>query len=211
MCGRFVIDDSGDVAEIRKIFEELKKHYGSTVEFQNVKAGEIYPTDTVPVIIPAEEMRIDAVPMQWGIINRRDNSLVINARSEGVYGKAMFKESIINKRCIIPSTGFYEWAKLDQYNKKEKYLIKPARTPMLYLAGIYTKFRDPSVPNKEHVRFAVMTREAMGYVRSLHTRMPVTVERKDILKWLNGGPDNINEIFNGQMPEYAFTNLGSVG
>ena len=212
MCGRFVIDDSGDVAEIRKIFEELKKHYGSTVEFQNVKAGEIYPTDTVPVIIPAEEMRIDAVPMQWGIINRRDNSLVINARSEGVYGKAMFKESIINKRCIIPSTGFYEWAKLDQYSKKEKYLIKPGDNPMLYFAGIYEKLPDPIEPGKEQVRFVIMTREARGLIRSLHHRMPVTVERKDILKWLNGNKNDISEFFTDTNTiEYTFTNLGVAG
>jgi len=215
MCGRFVIDDSGDIAEIRRIFEELKKHYGNTVEFRKAKTGEIYPGDTIPVIIPEHEAKIDAVPMKWGITNTYDNkTLIINARCEGVYGKTMFKDSIRNKRCIIPTNGFYEWARLHENHhkgKKEKFLIKPMHTPMLYLAGIYEKLIDPSSPDTEQIRFVVMTREAMGHIRSIHPRMPVTVERKDILKWLNGDSTHVNEIFTGQVPEYSFINMGSVG
>ena len=209
MCGRFVIDDSGDIVEMRKILEKLREHYNDTVEFQNVKRGEIFPSDTVPIIIPERELKIDAVPMQWGI-KGYNGSLVINARSEGVYDKKMFKDSIVNKRCVIPSNGFFEWAKLQ--DKKEKYLIKPVNSPMLYFAGIYEKLPDPFIPGKEQVRFVIMTREARGTIRSLHSRMPVTVERKDILKWLNGNKTNIDEIFTNQsIPEYNFTNLGSVG
>ena len=209
MCGRFVIDDSGDIAEMRRIFEELREHYTDTVEFQNVKRGEIFPSDTVPIIIPEKELKIDAVPMQWGIKGYNGN-LVINARSEGVYQKKMFKDSIVNKRCVIPSNGFFEWARLQ--DKKEKYLIKPANSPMLYFAGIYEKLPDPTVKGGEQVRFVIMTREARGTIRSLHERMPVTVERKDILKWLNGNKTNIDEIFtNPAIPEYNFTNLGNVG
>jgi len=209
MCGRFVIDDSGDIAEMRRIFEELREHYTDTVEFQNVKRGEIFPSDTVPIIIPEKELKIDAVPMQWGIKGYNGN-LVINARSEGVYQKKMFKDSIVNKRCVIPSNGFFEWARLQ--DKKEKYLIKPANSPMLYFAGIYEKLPDPTVKGGEQVRFVIMTRESRGTIRSLHERMPVTVERKDILKWLNGNKTNIDEIFTTPaIPEYNFTNLGNVG
>lgn len=209
MCGRFVIDDSGDVVEMRRIFDELKKHYSDTVEFQNVKRGEVFPSDTVPIIIPEKEFRIDAVPMQWGI--RRPNGIsVINARSEGVYQKPMFKDSIANKRCIIPCNGFFEWARLQ--GAKEKYLIRPAAAPMLYFAGIYEKLPDPLAPGKEQVRFVIMTRESRGLIRSLHERMPVAVERKDILKWLNGNKSDINEFFtNSANPDYTFTNLGRAG
>jgi putative SOS response-associated peptidase YedK len=213
MCGRFVIDDSGSIGEIKKIFEELKKHYGNTIEFSNAKTGEIYPGDTIPVIIPEKECNIDAVPMKWGITRNYDNknTLIINARSEGVYDKKMFRDSIRNKRCIIPSNGFYEWAQLHGRDKKEKFLIKPAHTPMLYFAGIYEKLPDPLKPDTEQVRFVIMTREALGHVRSIHSRMPVVVNRKDLLKWLNGEPRHINEIFNEPIPEYSFTNLGGVG
>ena len=215
MCGRFVIDDTDEIREMRQIFEELKKHYSDTVEFRNVKKGEIRPTDTVPVIIPEKELKIDAVPMQWGIKGYND-TLIINARSEGVYEKKIFRESIANKRCIIPSNGFFEWTKIqnnpNSQNKKEKYLIQPSHTSMLYLAGIYEKLRDPVDPGKEQVRFVIMTREARGLIRSLHSRMPVTVERKDILKWLNGNKSDITEFFfDTNAPDYTFTNLGNAG
>ena len=215
MCGRFVIDDTDDIMDMRRIFETLKKNYSDTVEFQNVKKGEIFPSDTVPVIIPKKEDYLDAVPMQWGI-KGYNGTLVINARSEGVYQKKMFNDSIVNKRCIIPSNGFFEWG-VSQNNqsvqtKKEKYLIKPINTPMLYFAGIYEKLPDPADREKELVRFVIMTKEARGLIRSLHSRMPVAIERKDILKWLNGNKNDINEFFTDpNAPEYSFTNLGKVG
>ena len=212
MCGRFVIDDTDTIKEMRQIFEEIKKHYGDTVEFQNVKKGEIRPTDTVPIIIPEQSTRIDTIPMQWGI-KGYNGTLLINARSEGVYDKKMFKDSIKNKRCIIPTNGFYEWANLENTgSRKDKYLIMPKDTPMLYFAGIYEKLPDPLIPGKEQVRFVIMTREARGLIRSLHHRMPVTVEKRYILKWLNGDKNDINDFFiDTNVPEYSFTNLGKVG
>ena len=83
---------------------------------------------------------------------------------------------------------------------------------MLYFAGIYEKLPDPVDKNKEQVRFVIMTREARGLMRSIHSRMPVTVERKDILKWLNGNKSDIAEIYEDlNIPEYTFTNLGNAG
>ena len=126
----------------------------------------------------------------------------------------MFKDSIINKRCIIPANGFFEWAE-DPRNiggKKDKYLIKRKDKPMIYFAGIYEKLPDPAIPGKEQIRFVIMTREARGLIRSLHHRMPVTVEKRDVLKWLNGSPNDINDFFiDTNVPEYSFTNLGKVG
>ena len=212
MCGRYVIDDE-DIADMKKIFEKLKKYYSDTVEFQNVKKGEIYPSDTAPIIIPEKEFNIDAVPMQWGFKSYNDK-LVINARCEGIYERAMFKKAIINKRCVIPANGFFEWSKSQNSLggvKKEKYLIKPTNTPVLYFAGIYDKFIDPQT-NKEQIRFVIITKESRGLIRSLHDRMPVTVARKDMLKWLNGNLDNVHEFFTDtDAPDYTFTNLGSAG
>ena len=208
MCGRFVIDDSGDIEEMRKIFDDLKKYYSDTLEFLNVRRGEVFPTNTVPILIPKMELKIDTVPMQWGLKGHKDK-IYINARSETVYETKTFRDSIQNKRCVIPCNGFYEWAKLR--DAKEKYLIEPTATPMLYLAGIYEKRLDPMLPGKEQIRFVILTRESRGLIRSLHHRMPVVVERRYILKWLNGEKSDVEDFFlDTTAPDYKFTNLGAV-
>ncbi|MCL2099902.1 MAG: SOS response-associated peptidase [Oscillospiraceae bacterium] len=205
MCGRYIIEDGEDVVEMRKIFDKLKGYYSDTVEYQKVKKGEIFPTDTVPVIIPERELSVDIVPMQWGFTPFNKNSrTLINARSESVFDKPTFREAVINRRCVIPANGFFEWERL-QTGNKQKYLIRPAASRTLYFAGIYDKKIDYKT-KKELVHFVIITREARGLLRSIHDRMPVTVAKRDILKWLNGNENNARGFFTDlNIPEYTFT------
>lgn len=204
MCGRYVIEDSKDVVEMRKIFDKLEKYYSNTTEFQKVKKGEIFPTDTVPVIIPEHSLNVDIVPMQWGFkpFNQNGRAL-INARSESIFDKPTFKHSMKDKRCIIPANGFFEWANFPD-GKKQKYLIQSAASKTLYFAGIYDKKPDPKT-KKDLVHFVIITRESRGLMRSIHNRMPVAVAKRDILKWLNGDERHVQEFFSDlYMPEYVF-------
>ena len=205
MCGRYTIDDSEDAVEMRKIFDKLKEYYSDTKEYYKVKKGEIFPTDTVPVIIPEYNLSIDVVPMQWGFrpVSHGGRAL-INARSETVFEKPTFKESMKDKRCIIPANGFFEWAKLPD-GRKQKYLIKSAVAQTLYFAGIYDKKVD--YKTKENlVHFVILTRESRGPLRSIHDRMPVSVAKRDIRKWLNGREEHLRELFTDlHVPEYTFT------
>jgi putative SOS response-associated peptidase YedK len=206
MCGRYVIEDGEEVVEMRKIFDKLKDYYSDTVEYQKVvKKGEIFPTDTVPIIIPERELNVDIVPMQWGFSPpRQQGRVLINARSETVFEKPTFREPIRNHRCVIPANGFFEWAKLPD-GKKQKYFISPAASQTLYFAGIYDKKIDFKT-NKELVHFVIITRESRGLIRSIHDRMPVTVAKRDILKWLNGRDNHVWEFFTDlNIPEYTFT------
>lgn len=206
MCGRYIIEDNENAGEMKKILTNLKRHYGETHEFMQLKTGEIAPTNIAPVIIPAKGERIDAVPMKWGFNSPQNNGVVINARNEGIYDRYMFKNAIKNKRCIIPTNGFYEWKKYTDGKKSEKYLIKKETNPMLYLAGIYDTFIDPKT-GKKQVHFVIITKESWGVIRSLHHRMPVNVEKKDILKWLNGSELHVAEIFDGNVSDFSLKNV----
>jgi len=208
MCGRYMIEDNEDSGAMRKILAEVKKHYSETREYLKLKTGEIFPSDFAPVIIPEKGDKIDAVPMKWGFdyANARKGGVVINARSEGIHERYMFKNAIKNKRCIIPANGFYEWKKYTDGRKSEKYLIQNETSPMLYLAGVYDYFTDLKT-NQKQVQFVIITRESWGVFRSLHHRMPVHVEKKDILKWLNGNDTHVNEIFNGEIPKLSLRNI----
>lgn len=205
MCGRYVIDNDNDIVEMHKILNELRKHYSNTYEYNELKTGEIYPTDMVPVIIPDKGLTIDVVPMKWGFINPNNSAPVINARSEGILTRPFFKSSVKSRRCIIPTNGFFEWRKLP--DRKEKYLIRRASEPMLYLAGIYNDFTEDKA-FKKNIRFSIITRQSFGVISTIHDRMPVHVEKRDIYKWLNGNDRDIEEIFNGKIPNYSFYNAG---
>ena len=206
MCGRYVVEDNENAGEMRKILTELRRYYSETQEYDQLKIGEVAPTNIAPVIIPAKGDRIDAVPMKWGFSYPKRNGVVINARSETIYQKISFKNAIKNKRCIIPTNGFYEWQKFDDGRKSEKYLIKKESGPMLYLAGIYDEFVDANT-GENRVQFVIITRESWGVIRSLHHRVPVHVEKRDILKWLNGNEIHVDEIFNTELPEYLLKNV----
>ena len=54
--------------------------------------------------------------MKWGY--QLPSTLVINARAETALEKPLFRESVRSRRCLIPSTGFYEWD-----GQKRKYLF----------------------------------------------------------------------------------------
>ena len=60
--------------------------------------------------------------MNWGLIPfwTKDNEtaqhnkqLALNARSETIFEKPMFKQSILSKRCLVVVDGFFEWRHLN--------------------------------------------------------------------------------------------------
>nr|WP_267904249.1 SOS response-associated peptidase family protein [Risungbinella massiliensis] len=49
-------------------------------------------------------------------------SKMINARAQTVNEKPSFKRLLSRKRCLIPATGFFEWAK--EGETKQPYFIR---------------------------------------------------------------------------------------
>jgi hypothetical protein len=78
----------------------------------------------------------------WGFPNFRSKSgVIINARAETALDKKTFRESLLSRRCVIPSTGFFEWTKT---GAKKKYLFRETGKSLLYMAGIYNDYgNDP--------------------------------------------------------------------
>jgi len=104
----------------------------------------------------------------------------INARSEGVSGKPMFRSAFARHRCILPADGFYEWKKLD--GGKQPWLIRQRDGGVFGFAGIYEAANE-TTGNRPSC--AILTTEANTLMRPIHARMPVILAPEDYAGWLD--------------------------
>jgi len=143
-------------------------------------SGEIFPTDTVPVQTGIGRYQA----MRWGFVGFSGKP-VINARSETALEKPMFKAPMLERRCLIPASGYYEWQKNGA--KKIKYRFFIPGSPM-YFAGCWRAEKDSPLDT-----FVILTRPAEGGAEAIHDRMPVIIPRSCTDAWMNDSPDAIRE------------------
>ena len=172
MCGRYLTDI--DIEEMKAIIEEVKQKFGEDA----VRTGEIFPTNQAPVFV-AENGLLQTTLMKWGFPQYKGNGVIINARAEAAPEKHTFKTALESRRCVIPTTGFYEWAKDPESQKKDKYLFNLQESPMLYIAGIYNIFPG------DLSRFVVLTTAANESMKEVHDRMPVVLGENELGLWIN--------------------------
>ncbi len=108
----------------------------------------------------------------------------LNAKSETVFEKASFRDSILTRRCIIPVTGFFEWKQ--EGKAKIPYYIYPKENEYFLLAGLYSHWLNQN--NNELVTtFSILTttaNELMADIHHVKKRMPVILEERNIKAWI---------------------------
>lgn len=168
MCGRYTLFTDKEQLEILKIISQInEKHHG-----QPVKTGEIFPTNTAPILIDGDHT-LSPIPCVWGFPGFQGKSgVIINARAETAQEKRTFSQSLLQRRCLIPSTGFYEWDR-----QKQKYLFCLPGEDLLYMAGFYNEFQGER-------RFVILTTAANESVSGVHHRMPVVVRSGFAEDWV---------------------------
>lgn len=141
--------------------------------------------------------------LSWGMIAPwskdrseaiRSQSQAINARSESVHEKPTFRSAFKSRRCLIPVSGYYEWAtELGKYESKQPFFIQSElEGKSLAFAGIYDRWIDPSGEIFESA--SIITRPAVDFLATIHNRMPtfLPVDRWDA--WLNPNLNEVEEI-----------------
>lgn len=185
MCGRYYIAEDDMTEEMAHIIEEINRK--KTPEGMKT-SGEIFPSDIVPVLANSRQQDVQPFAMRWGY-TFPNGKPVINARSETAAIKPMFKDGMKQRRCLIPATHYYEWE--HRGRQSIKYAIRPERSRMLYLAGIYhlEKHDDVIVPT-----FTVLTREASPGISFIHDRMPIILPSEITTDWLDSRNDAVEVI-----------------
>ncbi|ETX13983.1 hypothetical protein OCH239_05875 [Roseivivax halodurans JCM 10272] len=178
MCGRFSVTLPPEA--MAQLFAAVPANDLPEVPNLNVR-----PTQSVFAVRTDETGTRRLEGMRWGFLphwykTAKDWPLLINARAETVAEKPAFREAARARRCLIPSSGFYEW-KTYEDGAKQPYLITRADAEPLVMAGIW------QVWEREGERLstcAIVTTAAAGAMAELHSRMPVVLEREDWALWL---------------------------
>ena len=168
MCCRYYYED-----EIRERMQDLLDSQGiETAGELTVEPGrDIRPSDASAVIYQRGN-GLAAGSMRWGFGNPYKKGLIINARSETARDRNLFRDSIMNRRCIIPASGFYEW---DPY--KARFRFTQPEGGLILMAGFWRE--EQGTP-----RYTILTTDANESMVPVHDRMPVMIGRDEIRPWI---------------------------
>ena len=168
MCGRYHFS-----AELLDEIRDLTEQKDWKLEL-GVLDRDIHPGDTAPVIVAAGDQggSLRACRQKWGYPGPGGKGLVFNARSESVFEKRMFRNSVSQRRAAVPVSWFYEWNK-----NKEKFTFTKEGSRILFLAGFYGRYEDGD-------RFVILTTQANASMAPVHSRMPLVLEREQVREWI---------------------------
>ena len=124
----------------------------------------------------------------------------LNARIDEIDSTPSY-QNITSNRCLIISTGFYEWRWLDDKGKeKEKYHIVSQTDKIFCFAGLFDSWANPTTGEivNSYTMVTTEANEIMSYVHNHKKRMPIMLKRKDELSWL----DKSVEISEFAYPNY---------
>ncbi|MEI7722235.1 MAG: SOS response-associated peptidase [Actinomycetota bacterium] len=187
MCGRYAQAQGMD-----EIIERFDLD-SSLVDKSLPLNWNIAPTNEIYIIRDNESGRVlDSA--SWGMIApwqknfteaRNSQSHAINARSESIHEKPTFRQAFRTTRCLIPATGYYEWAtSLGKYPPKQPfYICSQDEGKSLSIAGIWSTWKSEN--GTEIQSAAIITREAVGELATIHSRMPVFMPKDRWDNWLD--------------------------
>lgn len=181
MCGRYTLsaplDDLVDVFEVPPPEFPLRPRYN------------IAPSQEAPVVLRGDTGRRLGL-LRWGLVPRWADdpsigSRMINARSETIRTKPAFREAFLRRRCLVPADGFFEWRKPPAGSggpKRPYWIHRPDRRPFA-MAGLWERWEGGGTGPL--TTFTILTTEASGELRSIHSRMPVVLPPESWEEWLD--------------------------
>ena len=182
MCGRFYFPETQDDGLAERILQEAVRRRAALTGDGTIALGEVAPTETVAALAAGKNGEPGGYPMRWGFTRYDGKGFIINTRSETALTKPMFRQSMLERRCLIPAAHYFEWEKRGR--EKIRYAIRPKAEGLMFLAGIYRFEEGEKLPV-----MSILTREPSGEIRFIHDRMPVIFTEKTREAWLDRGAD----------------------
>jgi putative SOS response-associated peptidase YedK len=212
MCGRYSLSRDAEALARALGMPLLLKALDALRQAHPRPRYNIAPTQRAPVLLlasgthPPEGLQVR--PMAWGLIPswaatpKGAAGGRINARAEGVQERPSFREAFQSRRALIPADGFFEWTPGPGARGRSPWWIHPKGGGLLTFAGLWERWTPPEGGDPLET-FTILTTEAQGSMRALHTRMPVCVPPTLHPAWLEAGNEGpvFREVLEGARGE----------
>jgi putative SOS response-associated peptidase YedK len=137
----------------------------------------------------------------------REKFTTLNAKGENLLESKMYRDASLKKRCIVLSSGFYEWRHYKPIGAKKEnaypYFITIKDKPVFFMAGIYQPWTDKNT-GETIDSFAIVTTAANTLMSKVHNkkkRMPTILSESLAHEWIQDelNESGIKEIANFQL------------
>jgi len=143
------------------------------------------------------------------VMKGREKFNTLNATAERLLESKLFKQPALKRRCLVLSSGFYEWRHETPMGGKKDiafpYHITVKDKPYFFMAGIYQPWVD--VESGEMMdTFSIVTTKANALMTQIHNkkkRMPTILNEQQATEWIS---PNLSEA---QIMELATTQIES--
>jgi putative SOS response-associated peptidase YedK len=155
----------------------------------------IAPTQPIIAIMERQGRRT-AELFRWGLVpgwvkDPREFALLINARAESMADKPSFRDALRNSRCIVPASGYYEWMKGPD-GERRPYYITSSETETLAFAGLYSTWAGPNGEEVDTV--CIVTVDPNLEISGVYDRMPAILRGEAAIDaWLNTRDVDVKE------------------
>ncbi len=181
MCGRFTLTSTP---------EALAERFGIEPPVTLTPRFNIAPTQDVLAIRAGEHTPREAAFLRWGLIpawapDPSVGARMINARVETVAEKRSFRQAFVERRCVVPANGFFEWEDTGA-GRQPHWLGLEGGVPF-GMAGLWERWHGDEGRVIESC--SVLTTAATGAVAPIHDRMPLVLSDARIEAWLDPTSD----------------------
>ncbi len=203
MCGRYTIIATA---------KEIERRFDVAVPVGFSPHYNAAPTQVLPVITNENPESISL--LRWGLYPSwaKEKSLppMINSRIETITEKPTFRNALIQRRCLIPADGYYEWKRLSK-KSKIPYRIGLGKNELFAFAGIW----EAVITENQHTQysFSIITTIAVNGLESLHNRMPLILTKENEKKWLADsvpGGDYAGFLSNNMVSTFTYYPVSSL-
>jgi putative SOS response-associated peptidase YedK len=120
----------------------------------------------------------------------REKFNTLNATAERLLESKLFKPAALNHRCLVLSSGFYEWRHYKPAGAKKEiaypYFITLKNQSLFYMAGIFQPWTDKETGETMDT-FSIVTTKANAFMEQIHNkkkRMPTILTETQAAEWL---------------------------